>query len=88
MKSAATTRVFMNGNSQAVRIPAEFRLDTDRVQVFRNEDGDLVLHPLRLGRGAALMQALTAFRDVDDAFFEAALGHRDEQLPAQDREAL
>jgi antitoxin VapB len=28
-----TTRVFMNGNSQAVRIPAEFRLDTDRVEI-------------------------------------------------------
>ena len=26
--SAITTRVFNNGNSQAVRIPAEFRLDT------------------------------------------------------------
>jgi antitoxin VapB len=25
------SRVFMNGNSQAVRIPAEFRLATDRV---------------------------------------------------------
>jgi hypothetical protein len=28
-----TTRVFNNGNSQAVRIPAEFRLDTDRVSI-------------------------------------------------------
>ena len=36
-----TSRVFNNGNSQAVRIPAEFRLDTDRVSITRNEAGDL-----------------------------------------------
>ncbi|MFM8661533.1 MAG: antitoxin, partial [Cyanobium sp.] len=29
------SRVFMNGNSQAVRIPAEFRLSSDRVQISR-----------------------------------------------------
>jgi antitoxin VapB len=27
----------------AVRIPAEFRLDTDRVNISRNESGDLVI---------------------------------------------
>ena len=48
-----TTRVFNNGNSQAVRIPAEFRLDTDRVRISRNEAGDLVIHPLRVPRGGA-----------------------------------
>ena len=42
-----TTRVFNNGNSQAVRIPAEFRLDTDRVSISRNESGDLVIHLFR-----------------------------------------
>jgi antitoxin VapB len=52
-----TTRVFMNGNSQAVRIPVELRIATDRVQISRNEQGDLVLHPLRPERGAALLQA-------------------------------
>ena len=46
------TRVFNNGNSQAVRIPAEFRLDTDRVNISRTESGDLVIHPLRAERGA------------------------------------
>jgi len=56
--TALTTRVFMNGNSQAVRIPAELRLDTDRVEITRTANGDLVLHPLREGRGSALLQAL------------------------------
>ena len=51
------SRVFMNGNSQAVRIPQEFRFDTTRVEIHRNADGDLVLHPVPADRGAALLQA-------------------------------
>ena len=62
------TRVFPNGDSQAVHIPAEFRLDTDRVRISRNEQGDLIIHPLRRGRGEALLQALQGF---DDDFIDA-----------------
>lgn len=62
------TRVFNNGNSQAVRIPAEFRLDTDQVSIRRNEEGDLVIHPLRARRGAALLDALLGVGDADEAF--------------------
>jgi antitoxin VapB len=32
--------MFMNGNGQAVRIPAEFRLSSDRVQISRTPEGD------------------------------------------------
>jgi antitoxin VapB len=83
-----TTRVFNNGNSQAVRIPAEFRLDTDRVRISRNEQGDLVIHPLHAERGAALMQALQALREVDDAFIAALEIEQNIALPMQEREAL
>jgi len=83
--STLTSRVFMNGNSQAVRIPAEFRLDTDRVQISRNEAGDLIVHPLRAGRGAALMQAAQGF---DDSFIFALEADRQAPTPLQDREAL
>ena len=31
----ATARVFKSGNSQAVRLPKEFRLSTDEVEIFR-----------------------------------------------------
>lgn len=79
------SRVFMNGNSQAVRIPQEFRLETSRVEIFRNADGDLVLHPVHADRGAALLDALTAFDDEFVALLEA--GQR-EQPPMQDRESL
>ncbi|MFM7532096.1 MAG: antitoxin [Rubrivivax sp.] len=83
-----TTRVFINGNSQAVRIPAEFRLDTDRVRISRNEQGDLVLHPLREQRGEALLEALRSLQAADTAFVEALEADRAEQLPVQEREAL
>lgn len=83
-----TTRVFNNGNSQAVRIPAEFRLDTDRVGISRNEWGDLVIHPLRAERGAALLDALRGVAEADDAFLAAVEADRGGSLPMQEREAL
>lgn len=39
------TSVFMNGGSQAVRIPAAYRFSTDRVSV-EVVDGGLLLRPL------------------------------------------
>ena len=79
------SRVFMNGNSQAVRIPQEFRLNTSRVEIFRNAEGDLVLRPMPTDRGAALLDALNAFDDEFVALLEAG---RAEQPPMQEREAL
>ncbi|MFP4131084.1 MAG: antitoxin [Thiohalospira sp.] len=78
-------RVFRNGNSQAVRIPAEFRLEADRVRIERNEQGDLVLHPLPERRGDALMAALEGF---DEDFVNALEEEREERLPTQEREGL
>lgn len=83
-----TTPVFMSGNSQAVRIPAPYRLDTDRVRIFRNEGGDLVLQPLRPGCGAALLKALEALHKVDDQFVCALEAARDSPLPMQERNPL
>lgn len=83
-----TTRVFNNGNSQAVRIPAEFRLDTDQVSISRNEAGDLIIHPIRAQRGDALMQALHALVEADADFVAALEGDRDSRQPVQEREGL
>lgn len=50
MATAQKARVFRNGRSQAVRIPAEFRFSTDEVYVERdNRTGALTLSekPLR-----------------------------------------
>lgn len=78
-------RVFQNGNSQAVRIPAAYRLDSDRVRIERNEHGDLVLHPLPEKRGDALLAALEGF---DEDFVAALEEERDRPQPLQDRESL
>ncbi len=83
-----TTRVFNNGNSQAVRIPAEFRLDTDRVSITRNPDGDLVIHPLRGERGAALLAALRAVSEADADFVSALEADRTAPELLQEREGL
>jgi antitoxin VapB len=34
----ATARVFMSGNSQAVRLPKKFRFKTAEVEIFRRGD--------------------------------------------------
>ncbi|MBK5970209.1 MULTISPECIES: antitoxin [Thiorhodovibrio] len=82
------TRVFNNGNSQAVRIPAEFRIDTDRVQISRNPEGDLLLHPLRGQRGEALMQTLQALGEIDETFVVALETEGQDRLPIQERDPL
>jgi antitoxin VapB len=46
----ATARVFRSGNSQAVRLPKEFRLQSKEVEIFRRGD-EIVLR--EKGRGLA-----------------------------------
>jgi antitoxin VapB len=39
-----TAKIFQNGRSQAVRLPAEFRFDTTEVYIRRDEGtGDIIL---------------------------------------------
>ncbi len=83
--STLTTRIFKNGNSQAVRIPQEFRLYTTQVEISRNADGDLVIHPLPVDRGAALLDTLKSF---DEDFVNALELNYQEQPAMQDRETL
>lgn len=41
---ARTAKIFMNGRSQAVRLPAEFRFDGNEVLIRRDEKtGDIIL---------------------------------------------
>ena len=79
------TRVFMNGNSQAVRIPQEFRLSCSQVEISRNKEGDLVIHAIPENRGKKLLDALSAFDDEWVAILEE---DRHDQLPLQERELL
>ena len=79
------SRVFMNGNSQAIRIPQEFRLNTSRVEITRSKNGDLIIHAMPDDRGAALLNALAAF---EDDFVDILEEDRGELLSPQDREEL
>lgn len=59
----ATARVFKSGNSQAVRLPKEFRFDVDEVEVARRGD-EIVLRAPRKGL-AGLYDALIALGELD-----------------------
>ena len=48
----ATTRVFRSGNSQAVRLPKQFRLASGKVEIFRDGD-EIVLRARRPGMARA-----------------------------------
>ena len=85
MSTPIISRVFTNGNSQAVRIPSELRLSARQVEIYRNEAGDLVIHPLPQGRGAALLEALAGF---DEEYVRQLERDRDQPPPMQEREAL
>ena len=60
---ARTAKIFMNGRSQAVRLPAEFRFEGDEVSIRRDEKtGDIILSE-RDARRAALEEF---FRLLDE----------------------
>ena len=56
-----TTKIFMSGNSQAVRIPKEFQLTGDEVEIRKRGD-TLVLRPKKKS-WAALIASLKKFTD-------------------------
>lgn len=72
-------RVFQSGNSQAVRLPKEFRLKADQVEIFRRGE-EIVLREVPLN-AAAIFDALT---ELPPDFMS---GGRDD-TPPQEREAL
>ena len=75
-KGAMRAKLFRNGRSQAVRLPAEFRFEGTEVEVHRDpENGAVVLTAVRpsarelLEPRDALLQE-PGFREELDAFFE------------------
>jgi antitoxin VapB len=55
----ATARVFRSGNSQAVRLPKEFRFKAEEVEIFRRGD-EIVLRekPKDIARAFELLAGL------------------------------
>jgi len=76
---SAVAKVFWSGRSQAVRLPKEFRLDTQEVRIRRHGDS-LILEPVSEDWG--WLDAIVGEVDPD---FEAAVLER---LPDQVRPAL
>ena len=72
-------KIFKSGNSQAVRLPKEFRFDVKEVEIFRRGD-EVVLRK----RKRNLKRALAILRSLPDDFM--ADGRED--LPPQEREPL
>lgn len=66
-----TARIFVSGNSQAVRLPKAFRFDVEEVSIFRRGD-EVVLKPIPKS-GVCVFDALTqmpkdmAWADRQDA---------------------
>jgi len=72
-------RIFKSGNSQAVRLPKEFRFDVKEVEIFRRGQEVVLRKPKR-----NLAKAFDALAALPEDFM--AEGRQDE--PAQEREPL
>jgi antitoxin VapB len=76
MKSA---RLFMNGRSQAVRLPREFQFAGDRVWIKRSQNV-VILVPTQ-DSWQALLESIGQFSDD-------FLAEREQPAPAEERERL
>lgn len=72
----ATTRVFKSGNSQAVRLPKEFRFNGDEVEIFRRGDEVVLREKMR---GMARAFELIANLDIDCDAIEALKRERPQE---------
>lgn len=70
-------KIFQSGNSQAVRIPKEFRFDVSEVEIFKRGD-EVILKP----KPKSLKAAFELFANLPDDFMADG---RDDSLP-QERE--
>ena len=72
-------RIFQSGNSQAVRLPKEFRLNADKVEIFRRGD-EIVLREIPVSASAIFDTLCSLPKDF------MAEGRGD--APPQERDAL
>jgi antitoxin VapB len=75
----ATARVFRSGNSQAVRLPKEYRLKGTEVEIFRRGD-EIVLRE----KAEGLVRAFEILAGLPDDFLAEGRG----DTPPQEREGL
>jgi antitoxin VapB len=75
----STARIFKSGNSQAVRLPKEFRFQVDEVEIFRRGP-EVVLR----ARKGSLGKAFAALAAMPKDF----MGEGRQDQPPQEREDL
>lgn len=76
----STARVFRSGNSQAVRLPKEFRFESEEVEIFRRGD-EVVLRE----KARNMQRVYQLLADLPEDFFRDD-GRND--TPPQKRKAL
>jgi antitoxin VapB len=59
-------KVFKSGNSQAIRLPKEFRLKVTEVELIRQGDDIVIRQP----KDVSLMDAFNALASMPDDFFK------------------
>ncbi|MCL2481492.1 MAG: AbrB/MazE/SpoVT family DNA-binding domain-containing protein [Spirochaetaceae bacterium] len=59
-----TAKVFMNGRSQAIRLPKEFRVSGDEVYITK-EKGKIILYEKSQKSWAEIISEMPAFPDFD-----------------------
>jgi len=74
-----TARVFKSGNSQAVRLPKEFRVSAKELEIFRRGQEIVLREPTK-----SLSRAFGLLADLPDDFLPE--GRRD--TPPQERKGL
>jgi antitoxin VapB len=67
------TRVFKSGNSQAVRLPKDFQLESDEVEIFKR-DHDIIIREIPKN----LARALESLPEMPEDFFQ---GKRKDSMP-------
>ena len=71
----STAKIFMTGRSQAVRLPKEFRFESDEVRI-RKEGDAVILEPLP----EDWSWLDTIARPIDEDFLEAVAERPDDQV--------
>lgn len=85
----ATTRVFKSGNSQAVRIPSRYRLDTDEVTIERVPEG-LLLRPVEesMSHVVRRLRDFQAAHGIEGGILEDCDGLLDDAVLSDDEAGL
>ncbi len=73
-----TAKVFKNGRSQAIRIPKEYRVDSDEVYIEKVGD-TLIIKPKKVDKWDSFFESLAEV-DTEDFIVDR------DQLPLQERE--